>query len=146
MKIVIKNSKIVFAGTKPLENLIKPQECVNKKYLEIDGTIKEATDARYYVSNKIPFTDDISVNTCVWINGTTMSSFATALVFKNSDNSFVRAIQVMKADNQAMPQINRVASSDADTYVILCARIKDEYTIEDWGAYYGSRIEGKFLY
>lgn len=145
MRIVIKNSKIVFAGTKPLENLIDPRACVNKKYLTVEGTIVGAVDTRYYISNKIPFTDDISVNTGIWIDGTT-TSFATALVFKNSDNSFVRAIQVMQADKQTMPQIKRVAGSDADTYVILCAVIRDEYTLEDWGAYYGSRIEGKFLY
>lgn len=145
MRIVIKNSKIVFAGVEPLENLINPSACVNKKYLTVDGTIANAVDEHYYISNKIPFTDDISVNTGIWIDGLTMS-FATALVFKNSDDSFVRAIQVMEADKQTMPQIKRVASSDADTYVILCAFIKDGYTLEDWGAYYGSRIKGEFLY
>lgn len=145
MKIVIKNSKIVFAGTKPFENLIDPLACVNKKYLKLEGTIAGTSEPHYYISNKIPFTDDISVNTGIWIDGTN-TSFATALVFKNSDNSFVRAIQVMSADKQTMPQIKRVAGSDADTYVILCAYIKDEYTLEDWSAYYGSRINGKFLY
>ena len=144
MKVKFINSKLQYVG---FVNLINHSECVSPKYIKSDGTIGNASDSFYYISNKIPFTEDISCNRFYTSTNEQSLSIATAVVRKNSDDSIVRVIQFTNKDQWVgvAPNIVWNEETDTDTYIILSCTIKENYKLEDWKAVHGSYVFKSYI-
>lgn len=152
MKVIFKNSSVVFSNAFEGVNLLKKDEFIKNFYINRVGAITPAdTGTSYYVSNKITFDKSISFNAAIAIRNEAYKNIATYAVYKKSDDSVVRVGQLgdyTSTDISSMPQIKYNEEEDKDTYVrinINASAFGEGGSIEQWDARYGTYVPGGYI-